>query len=490
MLEINKNINARRTKIIATIGPASESAEILRSLIIAGMNLVRINMSHGTVERHAQVIQHVRAIARDLDLEVGILLDLQGPKIRIAKFKQGEIELQAGQKFILDADHGDMDGDSEVVGIDYKNLAKDLKNGDRLLLDDGRIVMDVVAIKQRAIYCVVQLGGKLSNNKGINRQGGGLSAEALTAKDKKDILFAAEMTVDYVAISFPRSAADMDSARKLLQAAGSQAGLIAKIERTEAVKDLNAIINASDAVMVARGDLGVEMGFAELPAIQKKIIQASKDLNKAVITATQMMESMNYNSIPTRAEVSDVANAVLEGSDAVMLSAETASGLYPTKAVEAMAEVCLAAERQHETWFSQQQSLDRSFTLVDEAIAMSAMYIANHLEVKAIVALTETGLTPLLMSRVRSGIPVYGVSRNKLARGRMTLYRGVYPIDFDFTVFARWEIIRAVITELREHGIVQVGERVIITRGDIVGVNAGANSLKIVTVEPAIPIAI
>ena len=483
MLEKPKDSVLRRTKIIATIGPASESPEVLRDLIIAGVNLVRINMSHGTLERHSNVINHVRSIAKELDKEIGVLLDLQGPKIRIAKFKNGEIELQAGDKLILDPACGDQDGDKIRVGIDYKTLAKDLTAGDRLLFDDGRVVMDVAAIEGNTVHCVVKLGGKLSNNKGLNRQGGGLSAEALTDKDKQDILFAAKFAVDYVAVSFPRSAEDMDLARQLLLAAGCEAGLIAKIERTEAVQDLSAIIKASDAVMVARGDLGVEMGFAELPAIQKIIISRSRELNKAVITATQMMESMNFNSIPTRAEVSDVANAVLEGSDAVMLSAETASGLYPIKAVEAMAEVCLAAERQRETRLIQESPLDHNFERVDESIAMAAMYIADHLEVKAIVALTDTGLTPLLMSRIRSSIPVYGISNSKLARGLMTLYRGVYPVDFDITVFARWEIIRAVLTELREHGIVQVGERVIVTRGDVSGINAGTNSLKIVTVE-------
>jgi pyruvate kinase len=482
MLTTNNKV-LRRTKIIATIGPASEAPEVLRSLIIAGVNLVRINMSHGTVERHSKVINAVRAISKELDTEVGILVDLQGPKIRIAKFKNGEIELGVGDKIILDPACGDNDGDNIRVGIDYKTLAQDLTVGDKLLFDDGRIVMDVADIIGVTIHCVVQLGGKLSNNKGLNRQGGGLSAEALTDKDKQDILFAAKFAVDYVAISFPRSAADMNTARQLLVAAGSEAGLISKIERTEAVQDLDEIIMASDAVMVARGDLGVELGFAELPAVQKRIIYRSRDLNRAVITATQMMESMNYNSIPTRAEVSDVANAVLEGSDAVMLSAETASGMYPIKAVEAMAEVCLAAERQNETRSSQQQNLDRDFNRVDEAIAMAAMYTANHLEVKALVALTETGLTPLLMSRIRSGIPIYGVSKSKLARGRMTLYRGVYPIDFDISVYARWEVIRAVLTELREHGTVQIGERVIVTRGDVVGISGGANSLKIVTVD-------
>lgn len=485
MLETTRPIDKRRTKIIATIGPASEAPETLRELIKAGVNLVRINMSHGTVERHADVIQNVRIIAHELGTEVGVLLDLQGPKIRISKFIDGAVNLKVGHKFILDAGFDENAGDVNRVGIDYKNLPKDLKNGDRLLLDDGRIVMDVVTIHGKEINCVVQLGGQLSNNKGINRQGGGLSAEALTAKDKEHIIFAAKHNVDYVAVSFPRSAADIELARRLLVAAGSNAGICSKIERAEAIEDLEAIIKASDAVMVARGDLGVEMGFAELPGLQKRIISMSLDLNKPVITATQMMESMNFNTIPTRAEVSDVANAVLEGTDAVMLSAETASGMYPVKAVEAMAEVCLAAERQRETRTAHQQDLDRTFTEVDEALAMAATYTACHLDVKAIVALTEHGLTPLLMSRIRTGIPVYGISKSAQARGRMTLYRGVYPIDFDVSVFKRWEIIREVLTALREQGVVQVGQRVIVTRGDVIGKSSVANSMKIVTVEAA-----
>lgn len=473
----------RQTKIIATIGPASEKPETLRQLIIAGVNLVRINMSHGTSERHSSVINNVRKIAAELKTEVGVLVDLQGPKIRVARFKNGEIDLVADQKFILDAGMADNEGDETRVGIDYKELPQDLHIGDRLLLDDGRIVMDVEKIKEQTIHCVVRIGGKLSNNKGLNRAGGGLSASALTEKDHQDIVFAAKHAVDYVAVSFPRSAEDMQLARSLLEAAGSDAGLVSKIERAEAIQELSAIIDASDAVMVARGDLGVEVGFAELPGLQKLIITRSRELSKPVITATQMLESMNFNSIPTRAEASDVANAVLDGTDAVMLSAETASGMYPVQAVEAMAEICLAAERQNQRPTLEMQN--RTFAKIDESIAMAAVYTAKHLEVKAIVSLTIHGLVPLLVSRFQSNIPIYGVSNQKMARGRMTLYRGVYPVDFDISIYKRWELIRGLLTELREQGTVQIGERVIIIRGDVVGTNGYANSMKIVTVEPA-----
>lgn len=475
----------RRTKIIATIGPASQDPKILQQLIMSGVNLVRINMSHGSSEKHSEVIKNLRKISKELKLEVGVLLDLQGPKIRISRFKDNEVTINSGDKFILDAALGENDGTVQSVGLDYKHLPYDLKAGDRLLLDDGRIVMDVEFVRAQQIHCIVRIGGILSNNKGVNRQGGGLSAAALTDKDKEDIIFAAEHDVDYVAVSFPRNAEDMQMARNLLRTAGSQAGVIAKIERAEAIEDLTNIILASDAIMVARGDLGVEVGFAKLPALQKIIITRSRELNKAVITATQMLESMNFNNIPTRAEVSDVANAVIEGSDAVMLSAETATGRYPVQSVAVMAEVCLAAERQHAIPFLQQSNLDREFSNTEEAIAMAAMYTANHLEVKAIIALTVAGVVPLLMSRIRSEIPVYGISSSKMARGRMTLYSGVYPVNFDVSVYEKWEIIRAVLTELRENGTLQVGERVIITRGDLLGETGGANSLKIVTVEPA-----
>lgn len=476
-------MSLRRTKIIATIGPVSEKPEVLRALLLAGVNIVRINMSHGTRERHEAVIDNVRNLAAELQLAIAVLIDLQGPKIRVAKFKDGSVQLQAGDEFILDPEHPDSSGDHNKVGVDYKNLAADLQVGDQLLLDDGRILLQVNSIRGKAIICEVKLGGILSDNKGLNRVGGGLSAAALTDKDKLDIKFAAQHKAEYVAVSFPRSAEDISYARDLLRAAGSDADVIAKIERIEAVEDLINIIDAADALMVARGDLGVELGFAELPAVQKRIIENCRMLNKAVITATQMMESMLNNTIPTRAEVADVANAVLEGSDAVMLSAETASGLYPVQVVTAMAEVCLAAERQSLRGLVQSQTMEREFTRVDEAIAMAAIYIADHLDVSAIVALTESGLTPLLLSRACAGIPIYGVTSNKLARGKMSLYRGVYPIDFDIRDFERWEVIRAVISELVAHNILQQGQRVIITRGDLIGTKFSANSLKIVTVD-------
>lgn len=471
----------KRTKIIATLGPSTDKPGILRQVLGAGVDLVRVNLSHDTIDSHQKRIEATRACARDLNKTIGIIIDLQGPKIRIAKFTNSFIFLKTDAKFTIDADFPNGAGTENAVGIDYKNLPKEVYPGDILLLDDGLIMLAVEKVENQKIHCVVKLGGRLSNNKGINRRGGGLSAEPLTHKDRADIQFAARMNVDYVAVSFPRSAEDIHEARRLLEKAGSNAGILAKIERVEAVEDLDNIIESADGVMVARGDLGVEVGYAELPAIQKHIITRARTLNRAVITATQMMESMVHNPIPTRAEVSDIANAVLDGTDAVTLSAETATGNFPDKAVEAMVEVCLAAERQPVMQVSHHR-LESRFTRADEAIAMAAMYAANHIDTRAIVALTETGSTPLWMSRIRSGIPIYGLSRHPSARGRMTLYRGVYPINFDVTRASKDQVTKEALAELLQLGAITAGDRVVVTKGDIMGNTGGTSILQIITV--------
>jgi pyruvate kinase len=455
---------------------------MLHRVLGSGVDLVRVNLSHGTLDSHKERIEATRACAAALGKTVGIIIDLQGPKIRIAQFKKGSIHLQANAQFIIDAELAIDAGTEQSVGIDYKNLPKEVYPSDILLLDDGLIMLSVEKVEGQKIHCVVKLGGRLSNNKGINRRGGGLSAEPLTHKDREDIQFAAKMNVDYVAVSFPRSASDIHQARLLLEQAGSVAGILAKIERVEAVNDLDNIIESADGVMVARGDLGVEIGYAELPGIQKHIIARARALNRAVITATQMMESMIHNPIPTRAEVSDIANAILDGTDAVMLSAETATGNFPDKAVEAMVEVCLAAERQRIMKVSHHR-LESRFTRASETIAMAAMYAANHIDMRAIVALTETGLTPLWMSRIRSGIPIYGLSRHASARGRMTLYRGVYPINFDVTRSPKDQVTFDALAELLRLGAITIGDRVVVTKGDTMGNSVGASTLQIITVS-------
>lgn len=471
----------RRTKIIATLGPATDDKAVINKMIVAGVDLVRLNFSHGKKEDHMQRAALVRECAHAANKEIGIIADLQGPKIRIARFRDKKINLKSGATFILDADLGNEDGDETHVGIDYKNLPNDVKTADLLLLDDGRLVLQVLKVEGKKIICRVEVGGELSNNKGINRQGGGLSVGALTAKDKEDLKSAVELEVDYIAISFPRSAEDMHEARKLLDQANSKIALIAKIERSEAIPVIDEIIKASDAVMVARGDLGVEIGDAELPEVQKHIIQRARSLDKAVITATQMMESMIHNSIPTRAEVFDVANAVLDGTDAVMLSAETATGDHPEKVIAAMARICFGAEKQISSRTSRHR-VECHFNRTDEAIAMATMYTANHFDVIAIAALTESGSTPLWMSRIRSGIPIYGLSRNIATLRKMTLYRGVYPLYFEMSNKDSQQIEKDAINVLLKQEIIKSNDNIIITRGDIAGLHGCTNTMKILKV--------
>lgn len=471
----------RRTKIVITMGPSLDDPDMLKRVILAGADVFRANFSHGTVEMHEKRITMVREMAAEFGKTLAILVDLQGPKIRISRFKNKKIQLQEGQDFVLDTTLGDEEGTEKSVSLDYKNLPNDVHAGDTLLLDDGRIVMEVNKIENMRIYCKVTVGGELSNNKGINRLGGGLSAAALTDKDRVDIKEAVRLEADFIAISFPRNAADVEEARSLLSAAGGNASIIAKIERAEAVTNIDEIIRAADGVMVARGDLGVELGDAELPGVQKRIIRMARALHKPVITATQMLETMTYNTIPTRAEVSDVANAVLDGTDAVMLSQETAIGKYPDKAVAAMDRICLSAERNPISRTPRPRS-DFHFKYVDEAIAMATMYTANHLDIEAIISLTESGFTPLWMSRVRSSIPIFGLSRHTSTQRRMALYRGVYPIPFDATHIDRRVLNQSAAKVLQQRGILKDGDLVIITKGDLIGVHGRTNSLKIFTV--------
>jgi len=475
----------RRTKIVSTLGPATDDPAVLEKLILAGVNVVRLNFSHGSPQDHRLRAELVRELAQKHHRYVAVLGDLQGPKIRIARFTLGSITLAVGDSFILDASLDRDAGNQQRVGIDYKELPKDCNSGDLLLLDDGRVVMEVESIQGSCLHCRVTVAGTLSNNKGINRQGGGLTAPALTEKDRADIRLAAEIGVDYLAVSFPRSAQDMEQARSLLQQAGGNAGMVAKIERAETVTDhqvLDDIIRASEVVMVARGDLGVEIGDAQLIGVQKHIIKRARSLNKVVITATQMMESMINSPMPTRAEVFDVANAVLDGTDAVMLSAETAAGDFPVQTVEAMDRVILGAE-QHPQAHTSNHRLNEEFTNIDESIALSAMYTANHLEgVKAIICMTETGNTPLLMSRISSGLPIFAFSPHQKTQNRVTMYRGVNTVPFDTQGMVKAKINQCAVQALQAQGIVQDGDLVVITKGDYVNVHGGTNTMKVVRV--------
>ena len=472
----------RRTKIIATLGPATDSPQVLEQMVLAGIDMVRVNFSHGSLAEHSERIAAVRDCADRLERQVGILADLQGPKIRIAGFRHGQVRLQPGQQFVLDSSLPRAAGTIDGVGTDYKALCTDVEPGSTLLLDDGRIILQVDAIQGTRIVTTVAVGGVLSDKKGINLKGGGLSAAALTEKDRQDLSHVTDLGVDYVALSFVRGADDIQTARRLLGKAGDGIGIIAKIERTEAIANIEDIILVSDGVMVARGDLAIEIGDAEVPAIQKQIIQRARAMNKPVITATQMMESMISSAVPTRAEVSDVANAILDGTDAVMLSAETAVGDHPATVVEAVARVCLSAEKQPATRTSRHR-IEYRFNRVDEVIAMSAMYAANHMHIKAVAAISASGTTPLWMSRIRTGIPIYGMSHRRRSLGRMTLYRNVYPVYFDMTRLEYSEVKVKVIAELKRRGLVQPDDLVIITRGEQAGRHGGTNAMEIVTVS-------
>jgi len=472
----------RRTKIVATLGPATDAEGVLEELIKAGVDVVRLNFSHGLAAEQIKRAQSVREITKRLARHVAILVDLQGPKIRIGQFKQKKIWLQDDAEFTIDVAMAVTEGDERQVACIYRQLANEVSLDDRLLLDDGRIVLQVESVKGTKIHCKVLVGGELSNNKGINLQGGGLSASALTDKDKADILTAAEIDADYVAVSFPRNAADMHDARALLESAGCLAHLVAKIERAEALLVLEEIIDASDAVMVARGDLGVEIGDANLPPAQKNIIRLARQRNTTVITATQMMESMIHSPIPTRAEVFDVANAVADGTDAVMLSAETSVGKYPVKTVRAMSEICLQAERQPSSTHSKHR-VGKQFDRIDEAIALSAMYVANHADIQAIAAYSVSGSTPLQMSRLSSGIPIFAMVPDEHICRRVCLYRGVNPVLMARPSGNDEELVGATLAKLKQLQIVSAEDMVIVTAGETNAKQGGTNTMKIVRVD-------
>jgi pyruvate kinase len=475
----------RATKIVATLGPASSSAEILKKLIEAGVDVVRLNFSHGTAADHQARAQLVRDVSKAAGREVAIMADLQGPKIRVGKFENNKIILKAGEKFTLDANC--TLGDQTKVGLDYKNLPNDVRVGDKLLLNDGLLVIRVEGVEGSCIHTIVELGGELSNNKGINRAGGGLTAPALTDKDKEDLKTAVALGADYIAISFPKNAEDMKIARGLADAAskefGHKAKLIAKIERAEAVMPgvLEEILEVSDGIMVARGDLAVEVGNASVPALQKRMIRLAREANKVVITATQMMESMIQNPVPTRAEVSDVANAVLDGTDAVMLSAETASGQYPIETVLQMAAICLEAEKT-EVHHLDADFFDQKFTRIDQSIAFGALFTAYHLGVKAIAALTDSGSTALWMSRHKIQVPIFAMTTKLASQRAMTLYRNVHPLHLD-TSNDRDTALEQAEVRIKKLGVVAAGDAIVLTVGEPMGQVGGTNTLKIVNVK-------
>jgi len=472
----------RRTKIVATLGPASDRKKTLRKMIDAGLDVARLNFSHGDADEHRKRAQELRDVARKCGRDVGLLGDLQGPKIRVLRFRDRSVELEDGDAFYLDSQLGIDEGTKEGVGVALSTMHEDVDSGDTLLLNDGMINLQVERIEGTRVHTTVVNGGILSNHKGINKKGGGLSAAALTDIDRENIKLAAELEADFLAVSFVRDGDDVHLARRLFEEAGGKGLIVAKIERVEAVENIDSIIDAADVIMVARGDLGVEMGYAELTGIQKQLIRKTRRASKIVITATQMMESMIKNPIPTRAEVSDVSNAVMDGTDAVMLSGETAVGRYPVKSIRAMADVCTGAEKYPLPEGRTRHRMGDYFGRVDEAIAMAVMYTANHLDVSAIIALTESGSTARWMSRIRSDIPIYALTPHVATSRRVSLYRGVFPVAFELTKKTQMKLYRNVFDALLSRELVSVGDSVILTKGETEGVSGGTNSMTIIEV--------
>jgi pyruvate kinase len=470
----------RATKIVATLGPASSDPQVLEGLLRAGVDVVRLNFSHGKAQDHIARATLVRETAARVGKPVALMADLQGPKIRVGKFEDGKVMLAVGQPFVLDAQRTEP-GDLSAVGLDYKELPRDVKPGDKLLLNDGLIVLVVEAVRGEQVHTVVKIGGELSNNKGINKAGGGLTAPALTAKDMEDIKTAMSFQCEYLAVSFPKSATDMEMARQLANVAGEafrhKPAMIAKIERSEAIPQLENILKASDGIMVARGDLAVEVGNAAVPALQKRMIRMARELDKVVITATQMMESMILAPVPTRAEVSDVANAVLDGTDAVMLSAETAAGKYPVETVEQMHLIALEAERAEDVQL-ESDFVNKQFGRIDQSIAMGALFTAHHLGCKAIIALTESGSTALWMSRHNIKVPIYALTTKAQSERKMALYRNVRPILMP-SFSDRDQALQAAEKLLCERGVLMPGDTYAITCGEPMGYPGGTNMLKV-----------
>ncbi len=469
----------RRTKIIATLGPATDDEATITALLKAGVDAVRMNFSHGEAEEHARRMKTVRDVSKRMRYYIGVIGDLQGPKIRIERFAAGRVSLERGQTFVLDPGLGRNDGDEKQVGLTYPDLYKDVKVGDVLLLDDGRVMLKVTASDASGVVTTVEQGGVLSGNKGVNRRGGGLSAPSITDKDHADVKFAAEIGIDYLAVSFPRNAEDLKYAKGLLRDAGSNAGVIAKIERAEALDAMDEIMEVCEGIMIARGDLSLEIGDATLTAVQKRLIRQARARDKIAITATEMMQSMIESPVPTRAEISDVANAVLDGTDAVMLSGETAIGKHPALAVETMSRLCRGAEEGENVAATAAMPAART-DRTDRAIAAAAIYTGRNLNASAIAALTESGATALWMSRADSFIPIYALTGHVETRRKVTLYRGVYPGELDTANRSHLQANIAAVNVLKACRAVKDGDLVIITKGDLMGVHGGTNAMKVV----------
>ncbi len=467
----------RRAKIVATIGPATQSRENLRKCIEAGMNVARLNFSHGTHQDHSQVIQSIRELTAELEAPVAILQDLQGPKIRVGRFSNDSIELIDGQEIVIKSDKTESDGD--FIPTDFKQLAESCKPGTRILLDDGLLELNVTKVSGTDVYCQVVFGGILKSRKGMNLPGAMLPVECMTPKDLDDLEFGLSQKVDYVALSFVRRASDIRKLRELVDMKSPSTRIVAKIEMLEAIDNLKEIVHNSDAVMVARGDLAVEVGQTRLPHLQKEIISLCNELGKPVITATQMLDSMVENPRPTRAEITDVANAVLDGSDACMLSAETASGKYPFKCITTMGEIICEVERDSDFYYA--INVDKEFLTIADAIAEGACLTALKLNATAIVCLTTSGKTASMIAAYRPKAKVIAVTHLQETLNRLELVWGIQTLNIK-PYKSTDEAMSQIQTLLLRYGLIHQGDKVVLTLGVPVLEQAKTNSLRVYTI--------
>ncbi|MBP6904722.1 MAG: pyruvate kinase [Candidatus Pacebacteria bacterium] len=466
----------KKTKIVATIGPVTEGKDMFSSILHAGVNVARINMSHGTYEEQSKKIKTIKAVAKKEGCTIGVLLDLAGPKIRIGDFAEGVVELVAGETMVLTGEK--IIGDKTRVHFNYPHIATDIKPGMVLMLDDGKKKLEVISVKGDDIYTKVIVGGTTKGRRGVNIPGAYLSIDALTAKDKKDLVFGLEQGVDFVALSFVRTADDIGVLRKLLKKHNSTAQIVAKIETQEAVDHIDAIIEATDIIMVARGDLAIEVGPEKVPSLQKQIIKKCNDIGKPVIVATQMLESMITTPVPTRAEVSDVANAIFDGADAIMLSEETTLGKHPLEAVRMMHDIAVRTEAEIGT---HRRHKVHSGSVAD-SVSSSVVHNAEDVQATVIVALTETGSTPRMIARYKPQQPIITLTPNDHVMRQLLLVYGCYPIKIKpFQYIAK--IIPTVNALLKKEGVVAIGDHIVVSAGVPFGVAGSTNMLMVLTVQ-------
>lgn len=476
------NLSERRTKIVCTIGPATNTREKIKELVLAGMNVVRLNFSHGSHDDHKKVIDHIRSVAAELNYNIPILMDLQGPKIRVGTMKEGGQLIEAGKYVTLTPD--DVEGSSEIIPIDYPNLVDDAKQGDTILMDDGLLELKIVKKGDSDLTAIVVVGGLLKSRKGVNLPNVKISISSITEKDYEDLEFGLTQGVDYVALSFVRHPRDVQQLVSRVRARGSNAGIISKIEKPEALDHIDDIIEESDGIMVARGDLGIEIPSEKVPLVQKMLIEKCQKVGKPVITATQMLESMIVNPRPTRAESSDVANAVLDGSDAVMLSGETAAGNYPMEAVKFMDKICRRIERESEDIYNSLVFVKPEWKekQVIESLSYVCVRLAMFTDAKLICTITHSGTTARRIAKFRPAVPIIAFTESLDVRRQLNLVWGVTSVKID-EIFDTDMSVQLMEHYLKEKGLVKPGDRIVLATGMPIAKRGRTNMVKISTIQ-------